>query len=754
MIDVSMDDDDNQRTNNFLNQLETQVTSLCKKEEVITLGQIKFEDDISSHIKSELSTLSLSMEIDEIINQYPHIVTIFLSDTAHSSHDESKFWNEIFTTIETKEQYEIVKQKYLANFNNVISQYKNLLQKTDSENCFPFLLLHALLTNDTIEKLLNIQKENPEISEEELITKTIQELKEKMGTDGGHIETKPPTIEDINEKSKSIVYQLALIALFDTDKVRSNNAKLSLKQILKLETKNIDDYLVSDINQLIDSWDHKDNLQTALEKIEGVESSIFNLKTCLSDENIKIQKTIQDLLDKGPLVDINKILSTIEKIENKNIESFISPISKQLETVSLKIDDIDPSNEIKTINTHIENIKSRQDEIYSSINRINEILDFETNSIKDLIEKNKSTNSRLDPDIITEKLDQVYEEISILKKSIPTDVTSLYEALDRKIDKIIINDENVDNSISTLNQNLSIIAQNLSTQITDIDSNINNNAYKEIFSYLEGLENKIDIYNQNFISNSNNLSTQISDIHAKLQEISLHEIVSEMKSINNNILKSQLFLDTSLQTLNDTITETSASLNKNVQEINGNLGSSITVQILNSMHDLSQNIIQSQTEFSEKIETLNNLLSAETFSINNQLKQSSDIQETISNSIHELNANISSQSSTIETVADNVGQTQIRVESSIDELSNRLIQNIGEINTTLKRNYKIYGEEITRLPKNESSDSPPFNKNSPADGIDNSIMKHSTKSGIISLKTKVDKNGKKSKYVVFNWKRK
>jgi uncharacterized coiled-coil protein SlyX len=333
-------------------------------------------------------------------------------------------------------------------------------------------------------------------------------------------------------------------------------------------------------------------------------------------------------------------------------------------------------------------------------------------------------------------------------------VTSLYEALDGKIDKIIINDENVDNSISTLNQNLSIIAQNLSTQITDIDSNINNNAYNEIFSSLEGLENKIDIYNQNFISNSNNLSTQISDIHAKLQEISLHEIVSEMKSINDNILKSQLFLDTSLQTLNDTITETSASLNKNVQEINGNLGSSITVQILNSMHDLSQNIIQSQTEFSEKIETLNNLISAETFSINNQLKQSSDIQVTISNSIHELNANISSQSSTIETVADNVGQTQIQVESAIDELSHRLIQNIEKINTTLEKNSNTSKGGIIRLPKNDSSDFLSIDDIDPVVGTDTSITEHSSKSRIISLKTKVDKNGKKSKYVVFNWKRK
>jgi len=711
MLDISVDDDNNNPTNNFLNQLEINLSDLCNNEDVIALGQIKLESNITHQIKSELSKLSLTMTVDEIINKYPHIVTIFLSDTAQSSHDESIFWKDVFSIIQTNEESEALKEKYSANFNYVISQHKNLLQNTNSDNFFPFLLLNALFTNDTFEKIRNILREHPEISEEELITKTTQELIEKNHTNIENEKMNTPDIGDINEKSKSVVYQLALIALFDTDKIRSNNAKLSLKQLLKLDTKNIDEYLVSDINQLIYSWDHKDNLETALEIIEDVKNSIFNLKTNFSDENKKIQKTIQDLLDKGPLVGINEILSTIEKIENNNIESFISPINKQLETVSLKIDDIDPSKEIKTINSHIENIKSRQDEIYSSINRINEILDFETNSIKDIIEKNKSTDSRIDPDIITEKLDLVFNEISLLKNSIPTGVTSSFEALNGKIDNIIDND-----------------------------------VYREIFSSLEGLENKIDNYNQTLLSNSDNISAQISNIHTNLQEISLYDVVSEIKGINDSILKIQLFLDTSLQTLNDTLTETTTSLNKNVQENNGNLGSFITVQILNSMQDLSQNIIQSQKEFSEKIETLNNIISAETFTINNQLKQNSDIQETISNSIHELNANISSQSSTIETVNDNIGQTQIRVESSIDELSSRLIQNIEKINTTLQNNQNSS--------KNNSSNSQSIGEIDPVMRTDTSITKHPSKSRIISLKTKVDKNGKKSRYVVFNWKRK
>lgn len=745
MTDIFVDDD-NQSTNNILNQLESNLSDLCNNEDVITLEQIKSDSNITHQIKSELSNLSLSMKIDEIINHYPHIVTIFLSDTAQSSHDESLFWKDVFSIIQTNEESDILKQKYSANFNNVISQHTNLLQNSDSNNFFPFLLLHALFTNETIEKLRSIQKENPEISEENLITKIIQEIIEKTGTNDGNERTEPQSIGDITNKSKSVVYQLALIALFDSNKVRSNNAKLSLKQLLKLETENIDEYLVSDINQLIYSWDHKDNLQTALEKIGGIESSIFNLKTNLFDEQIKIQKSIQDLLDKGPLVEINEILSAIEKIENNNIESIISPINKQLESVSLKIDDIDPSKEIKTIISHIEDIENRQDEIYSSINRISETLDFETNSIKEIIKKNKPTNSGLDLGIITEKLDQVYEEISILKNSIPTAVTSSLKALDGKIEKIYINNENINNSISTLNQNLSIIDQNISSKITEVNSNINNNDFREIFSSLEGLKSKMDNYNKTLLSNSDNLSTQMADIHTNLKEISSHEIVSEIKSINDNIIKTQLILDTSLQTFNETLNETSTSLNKNVKEINGNLKSSITEQILNSMQDLSQNIIQSQTEFSQRIETLNNLISAETFTINDQLKHSSDIQETISNSIHELNTNISSQSSTIETVVDNVGQTQIRIENSFDELSNRLIQNIERINTTLQNNQEPS--------KNNSSDFISTDEIDPVLKAGTGITKHPSKSRLISLKTKVDKNGKKSTFVVFDWKRK
>jgi ABC-type uncharacterized transport system involved in gliding motility auxiliary subunit len=87
-----------------------------------------------------------------------------------------------------------------------------------------------------------------------------------------------------------------------------------------------------------------------------------------------------------------------------------------------------------------------------------------------LIEQNKSVNSGLDPDIITEKLDQVYEEILVLKKSIPTDVTTSFQALDGKIDEIILKEGKVDSSISTLNQNL-LIAQNLVIN-KDINSNI------------------------------------------------------------------------------------------------------------------------------------------------------------------------------------------------------------------------------------------------------------------------------------------
>jgi len=325
---------------------------------------------------------------------------------------------------------------------------------------------------------------------------------------------------------------------------------------------------------------------------------------------------------------------------------------------------------MQTINTDIEKIKNRQDEIYNSVKKIIEILDFEANSIKNLIEQNKSVNSGLYPDIITEKLDQVCEEILVLKKSIPTDVSTSFQALDGKIDTIILKDDKVDSSISTLNQNLSIIAQNLSDQISDIDSNITNNVIKEIYTSLEGLVNKIDNYSQTLISNSDNLSKQISNIHTNLQETSLHEIVSDMKIVNDNILKTQLFLDSSLQTLKDAIKENAASLNTNVHEINNNLESSVTVQILNAMQEISHTIIQSQKEFSERIVTLNNSIANNISTINVQLTKNSEKQETILNSIKEL--------------------------------------------------------QITKNP------TPP-------------------KKPLISIKTKVDKNGKKYTYVVFNF---
>ncbi|HOJ96946.1 MAG TPA: hypothetical protein PK024_08960 [Methanospirillum sp.] len=752
MINIS--DANNKSTYNSLNQLEINLFDLCDKEDIITLGQIKLDSTISHQIKSELSNLSRSMKIDEIIHKYPHVVTIFLSDIAQSSYDETLFWKDVFSTIQTDEESEILKQKYSAIFYNAISWHTNLLQNSESINFFPFLLLHALFTNETIEKIQNLRKEHPDISEEEVITKIIHELKEKIEINETNKKTEIPFTKDITDTSKSIIYQLTLIALFDTDKIRSNNAKLSLKNFLNLHIENIGEHLISDINQLIYSWDHKDNLETAFEKIERVESSILDLKTSLSSDNITIQKTIQNLLERGPLVEINEILSAIEKIENNNIESFISPINRQLEILSLKIDDTNPSKVIQTINTDIEKIKNRQDEINNSVKKFIEILDFEANSIKKLIEQNKSVNSGLDPDIITEKLDQVYEEILVLKKSIPTDVTTSFQALDGKIDEIILKEGKVDSSISTLNQNLSIIAQNLADQITDINSNITNNVIKEIDTSLEGLVNKIDNYSQTLISNSDNLSKQISNIHTNLQETSLHEIVSDMKIVNDNILKTQSFLDSSLQTLKDAIKENVASLNTNVQEINDNLESSVTVQILNAMQEISHTIIQSQKEFSERIETLNNSITNNISTINEQLMKNSEEQETILNSICELNTNISSQTLTFDTKVDNIGQTQNRVENSINDLSDRLIQKIDIINTNLKQNMNQSQSTIIRLPKNESSDYLSIDDIKINTKNETKIEKPQTKSRIISLKTKVDKNGKKSRYIVFNFKRK
>jgi hypothetical protein len=120
-------------------------------------------------------------------------------------------------------------------------------------------LLHALFTNETIEKIQNLRKEHPDISEEEVITKIIHELKEKIEINETNKKTEIPFTKDITDTSKSIIYQLTLIALFDTDKIRSNNAKLSLKNFLNLHIENIGEHLISDINQLIYSWDHKDN---------------------------------------------------------------------------------------------------------------------------------------------------------------------------------------------------------------------------------------------------------------------------------------------------------------------------------------------------------------------------------------------------------------------------------------------------------------------------------------------------------------
>lgn len=752
MINISYAN--NKPTYNSLNQLEINLSDLCDKKDIITLGQIKLDSTIYHQIKSELSNLSRSMKIDEIIHKYPHVVTIFLSDIAQSSYDETLFWNNVFSIIQTNEESDILKQKYSATFYNTISLHTNLVQNSESINFFQFLLVHVLFTNVTIKKIQNLRKEHPDISEEELITKIIHEFNEKIRINEADKKTEIPFTKDITDTSKSIIYQLALIALFDTDKIRSNNAKLSLKNFLKLHIENIDEHLISDINQLIYSWDHKDNLETAFEKIERVESSIIDLKTSLSNHNITIQKTIQNLLDRGPLVEINEILSAIEKIENNNIESFISPINKQLEILSLKIDDTNPSKVIQTINTDIEKIKNRQDEIYNSVKKIIEITDFEANSIKNLIEQNKSVNSGLYPDIITEKLDQVYEEIFVLKKSIPTDVGTSFQALDGKIDSINLKNDKIDSSISTLNQNLSIIAKNLSDQITDIDSNITNNVIKEIYTSLEGLVNKIDTYSQTLISNSDNLSKQILNIHTNLQETSLHEIVSDMKIVNDNILKTQLFLDSSLQTLKDAIKENTASLNTNVQEINNNLESSVTVQILNAIQEISYTIIQSQKEFSERVVTLNNSIANNISTINEQLMKNSEKQETILNSICELNANISSQTSTLDTKIDNMSQTQNRVENSINNLSKRLSPKIEIINKNLKKNMNQSQSNIIRLPKTESSDYLSIDDIKINTKTETKIVKPQTKSRIISLKTKVDKNGKKSRYIVFNFKRK
>ena len=301
---------ENSLIDNKLFDLESCLTDEYGKDGIITLGQIHSNETDIDTIKEYLQTCSYYLNIDEIITRYPHTVNQLLIITAVKYREEDKFWSEIFLILSQDNTSDEKKNKFENNYSYIFSLHNNLLKLDEPGNFFTCLRLQTLLTDDNIKKLKEIKKKYPSKNTKEMRDLIINELTGKLG-DGIK---KGINHQDNSKKiAESIVYPLVLTALFDTDKTRVNNAKLSLKQLLIIENEDIPKTLLSDVNQLVNKWDNDYNLDNTVNKIGELESSIQNLNSRILADNTLIQDSLKDILNTGTLFDITELLSAVER---------------------------------------------------------------------------------------------------------------------------------------------------------------------------------------------------------------------------------------------------------------------------------------------------------------------------------------------------------------------------------------------------------------------------------------------------------
>ena len=351
--------------------------------------------------------------------------------------------------------------------------------------------------------------------------------------------------EDRNINGQIETIKLDITNIRDTQDVLNTNIEANTQSIEELAEKEAND---------VKTLQNKDTeLETKNTEQDGRLSSIENVNLQQNTRLDSIEKT-QTQLD----TDIKGALQEIQDLDTK-VEEQLEDIQQIAEDQSTMIESI--TNSVDVINNTITNIKNKNteqdkaiDNLTTKVNSNNEILTEEIDNINTLNQQQAQQISDINSSIsdINSSIMNINDTVADINASnsyLDNKVTSMAGELTAATE----NNTRQDGEITTLQQDLEQLAEKVSGDETETDTNI-----QEIKQDIEELNTSLEQTNSNVELNTQHIATNTSDIDSLKERMTTAEHGIETNT--QNITTNTQNIATNTEAINTLKTETQQKL--------------------------------------------------------------------------------------------------------------------------------------------------------------------------------------------------
>lgn len=351
--------------------------------------------------------------------------------------------------------------------------------------------------------------------------------------------------EDRNINGQIETIKLDITNIKDTQDVLNTNIEANTQSIKELAEKE-----ANDVKTL---QDKDTELKTKNTEQDGRLSQIESINTQQNTRLDTIEKT-QTQLD----TDIKGALQEIQDLDTK-VEGQLEDIQQIAEDQSTMIESI--TNSVDVINNTITNINNKNteqdkaiDNLTTKVNSNNEILTEEIDNINTLNQQQSEQISDLNSSIsdLNSSIMDINDTVADINASnsyLDNKVTSMAGELTAATE----NNKRQDGEITTLQQDLQQLAEKVSGDETEADTNI-----QEIKQDIEELNTSLEQTNSNVETNTQHIATNTSDIDSLKERMTTveHGIETNTQNIETNTQS----ITTNTEAINTLKTETQQKL--------------------------------------------------------------------------------------------------------------------------------------------------------------------------------------------------
>lgn len=497
----------------------------------------------------------------------------------------------------------------------------------------------------------------------------------------------------------------SMSSIIDTNQSEVENIKTTIN-----ETSETLNYSFTSVNEDIDTVLNQmtTDLSDLSKQVETTKTDINTLITEINEgQNAEIMTKFEAILAK-----LNDISGQIDEMSKANKDSYEKIIAK-LNNFQTELNKyLETSNEelAETIKTNFSEMTTKVDTtlttLTANLNSISTTVSTSTETITALIESTKSNNPEYlneqftalstDIDTVNSSIVNLSETTATQHSEVTEQINNFTTAVNDHLDEFeglldekltvefrTVND-NISNSVSTLETDISNLSTEISTaktEITDLINQIEEDNADDLPNKIEDIQTHLDTITTHFDGTLASISTLISDLSTQ-NATEYSNTIDKLTSIQTDLTEVSNTSKTDLQNKLDTMkTEYEQSI------------SELQTSVDESFSDLSTTISNGNASINEKLDSVNTQITESVnTSINNQTS-------TINGKFDDVNSSLSTQSQNIEndfnsisnqltTNYNNLSQQEQENKDEIAALITQYQQSVDSYNTNAEQSFQ------------------------------------------------------------------